>query len=329
MRWYLLAAAMIGLSISEVTTFAQRPPADQRLGISQSTPEDAGFFATTGVVRFQLIQGRLCLDAPRHRKGSQSHDVGDVYESITVTAQRGIPSLHYVCQTPDQHLTLSVQGANYVRIESFLPKTGERSILDQPELGVINWQTAHGELSEEHEGATLLHVRQCNSGSFDLHYGRLMGRLLRGKTIRALASATQTRLIQQAELVEGPHSDAIAETVRQLRAPKRAARMQAQQKLIHWGTPIIPVVQSLNPDDLDAEQRERLRHVLSRLKHHVDDTPASMAMLLVNDRHYWNLIAPRLSERQVQLANHHLTRAGLDVVMLQSRPDARIAANND
>ena len=119
MRWYLQAAVVIGLSITDVASQAQGPPADQGLSTSRSTPQDAGYFAKSGVVRFQLVHGRLCLDPPRHRKGSQSQDRDGVYESITVTAIRGIPSLHYVCQTDQNEITLSVEDAQDIRIESF------------------------------------------------------------------------------------------------------------------------------------------------------------------------------------------------------------------
>ena len=117
MRWSLLIA-VIGLSSTDVASFAQGRPDGQRPSATRSTPEDAGFFTSKGVVRFQLIQGRLCLDSPRHRKGSQNRDDGRVYESITVTAERGIPSMHYVYQTPKHHLTLSVQKANAMRLEN-------------------------------------------------------------------------------------------------------------------------------------------------------------------------------------------------------------------
>ena len=149
MRWSLLVA-VIGLSITDVASLAQRPPDNQRLALTQSTSEHAGFFASTGVVRFQIIQGRLCLDAPRHRKGCQNRDEDDVYESITVTAERGIPSMHYVCQTPDHHLTLSVQKGDSVRIESWFPKTTERSVLEQPDFGTISWTHSRGDLKEQY-----------------------------------------------------------------------------------------------------------------------------------------------------------------------------------
>ncbi len=329
MRWYLLAAVIFGLSITDVASQAQGPPGDRRLSLSRSTPQDAGFFATSGVVRFQIVHGRLCLDPPRHRKGSQSRDSDGVYESITVTAERGIPSLHYVYQTPQQHLTLSVQKAGHVRIESYLPKTSERSILDQPEIGSVSWSLSRGDLNDEHRGATLLHVRQGDPSGFDLHYGRLIERLLRGQSVGKIADDTQAKLLLHANLVSVPDAESIRQSIRQLRSSRRTKRMEAQHRLLSWGTPIVPIIHAMNPDDLDQEQRDRLRQVLRRLRRPVNDTPASLAMLLINDHQYWSLIAPRLTNDQVQLANHHLTRAGLDTIMLQSRPAARIAVASE
>ncbi len=185
MRWSLLVA-VFGLSITDAASFAQRPPDGQRLDATRSASQDAGFFASTGVVRFQLIQGRLCLDAPRHRKGSQNRDENGVYESITVTAERGIPSMHYVYQTPEHHLTLSVQHAESVRIESWFPNSAERSVLEQPELGKITWSLQRGDFEQQYDGSTLLHVRHTDAVGFDLHHGMLVERLLRGTSLRSV-----------------------------------------------------------------------------------------------------------------------------------------------
>ena len=142
MRWYLLVAAL-GLSQFQTAIFSQEPPGDQRLAPVSDPPSfsgytESGYFSSTGFVRFQLIQGRLQLDSPRHRKGAQQQREGKVYESITVTASLGKPSLHYVLQTPRQDLTLSVQQASRVRIESLLHRTGERAILDQIAMDEIS-----------------------------------------------------------------------------------------------------------------------------------------------------------------------------------------------
>ena len=200
MRWSLLVA-VFGLSISDVASFAQGPPEGERLSAARSASDDAGFFASTGVVRFQLIQGRLCLDCPRHRKGSQNCDEDGVYESITVTAERGIPSLHYVCQTDQHHLTLSVQQANAMRIESWFPLTDERSVLEQPGFGKVTWVHARGDLEDEYEGTNLLHLRHTNPATFDQHFGVLIRRLLQGQSLRSLSDATERVMLRELPLV--------------------------------------------------------------------------------------------------------------------------------
>ncbi len=327
MRWSLLIA-LFGLSITDVASFAQRPPDDQRLALTQSSYQDAGFFASTGVVRFQLIQGRLCLDAPRHRKGSQNRDEKGVYESITVTAERGIPSLHYVCQTPEHQLTLSVQKANSVRIESWLPKTSERSVLIQPEIGSITWTHSHGDLNQQYEGSTLLHIRHADPTNFDLHCGLLIQRLLRGQSLLSLSDATKTEMLNQIAGTRLPDVVAIQECVDQLRSRRRSQRMAAERQLLAWGTPIIPAIHQLSEDDLDAEQAQRLRCILNRLRPRVDDSPSTLAKLLVNDQTYWSGIASSLSGNQLSLANDHLERFGVEPIAVSTTPEARIAASN-
>ena len=137
MRWKLPFAVLLGLSFSDVASFAQRPPDDEGLpsASAENAPyliEDAGYFDHDGVVRFQLIQGRLCLDAPRHRKGVQHQHSDGVFESITITAQRGIPSVHYIHRTERHEILLSVRDAMAVRIESTLIPAGETAVIEQP-----------------------------------------------------------------------------------------------------------------------------------------------------------------------------------------------------
>jgi hypothetical protein len=328
MRWSLLVA-VFGLSITDVASFAQRPPDDQRLAATRSASQDAGFFASTGVVRFQLIQGRLCLDPPRHRKGSQNRDEDGVYESITVTAERGIPSLHYVCQTPDHHLTLSVQRAQSLRIESWFPNASERSVLEQPDSGTITWTHSRGDLTEQHDGSTLMHVRHADPLDFDAHYALLVERLLRGQSLESLSEATRCAMLSQITDAKTPDVASVRQCVDELRSNRRAARIAAERQLLAWGTPIIPTLQKLSWNDLDAEQKDRLRHVLRRLRPSVDDTPSTLAKLLVNDHTYWSRIAGDLSNDQLRLANRHLAKIGADQVVAWSEPAQRIAASGE
>lgn len=323
MRWSLLIA-VFGLSITDVASFAQRPPDGQRLSAARSASQDAGFFASSGVVKFQLVQGRFCLDAPRHRKGSQNRDANGVYESITVTAERGIPSLHYVCQTPQHHLTLSVQQARDVRIESWFPALSERAVLEQPEHGPICWTHSRGDLADEYHGATLLHIRHADADNFDLHFGLLAERLLRGKSLRCLSETTKSEMLSQ--LGEAtPEVDQVIECVNQLGSRSRARRVAAERQLLTWGTRIIPTLSRLESSDLDQEQQNRIRSILRRLRLPVNDTPATLATMLLCDRTYWEAIAGDLTKENLHLTNQHLKRTGLAVIEVTDQPEHRVA----
>lgn len=328
MRWCLLLA-VLGLSVAHEASFAQRPPGDERPGSDRSTPDvdypDSGYFASAGVVRFQLIQGRLELDSPRHRKGSQNREVGPYYESITVTASRGIPSLHYVYQAPQQRLTLSVQHATHVRIESDFPKTGERAVLDQPEQGPITLTVGKGFQKREHSGTTLLHVRLDDPATFDIHFGKLIQRLLRGRSIGQLSQSTETILLQQASDSQTFSFDEVQECLHDLRSSKASTRRKSEKRLLNWGTQILPILNSLSTTDLDAEQIDRIRHLRRKIRSREDDTPRSLAMMLINDRDHWARLSTRLSREQMQLANVHLTRVGLESLLMPSDPVVRIA----
>lgn len=325
MRWSFFIA-VIGLSITDVASFAQGPPDGERLSTTHS---ETGYFASAGLVRFQLIQGRLFLDCPRHRKGSQNRNEDGVYESITVTAERGIPSLHYVLNSEQHHLTLSVKQARVVRMESWFVDSDERAVLEQPELGQIRWTQTHGDIEDQYEGTNLLHLRHANASTFDSHFGLLIKRVLRGTSLQSISSATQRSMLE--ELSEQPAFDfpKIAQCVEQLRSGRRSDRIKAERQLLSWGTPVTPALHQLIDGDIDQEQRQRLRLILRRLRPSIDDTPATLAKLLVNDRAYWERIASGLSGEQLQLTNLHLRDFGTEPVELVSQPTARIATARD
>ena len=269
MRWCLLIA-VLGLSVAREASFAQRPPGDEGPGSPASKPgaeyPDSGYFASAGVVRFQLIGGRLQLDAPRHRKGSQNREVGQFFYFITVTACRGIPSLHYVYQSPKQRLTLSVQHATHVRVESVRTDTGQRAVLDQPPSGPITWTVSEGARQRSHQGPTLLHVRSDDPNTFDQHCGVLIQRVLRGRSLERLSDNTQAILLQHVTDEESFDSSLVVDCLQKLRSPKASTRRKAEKQLLAWGTRILPILDSIDRDDLDSEQLERIRQLRRKLR---------------------------------------------------------------
>ena len=311
MRWRFSLAVLLGLSIANAAPQAQGQPADEGSSSASASPIADGYFASRGVVRFQLIAGRLRLDPPRHRKGSQQRDSGGVYENITVTAERGIPSLHYVCHTPVQQLTLSVREATELKLESWLSESGERSILLQPEYEPLTWEISGAGTTRRYRGASLLHVRAEAPRDFDRHFAQIMTCMLRGRSLAVVNRRTRAALLRKVTAVQAPGRSEVCAAVDRLRADKRRLRVEAERQLLEWGSVILPVVRTLPADRLDPEQAARLRRIRRELRPPVEDTAASLATLLVRDQTHWDLLAGELTAEQVARINPHLDRLGL------------------
>lgn len=82
---------------------------------------------------------------------------------------------------------------------------------------------------------------------------------------------------------EIPHEETIRELVRQLDAPQRAVRDNAEAKLLEFGAPILPILSKFVPTSAEAKLRwERVRHHL--VMQRVDrEAEASLVTLIATD----------------------------------------------
>ncbi|MEM9587830.1 MAG: hypothetical protein AAGA03_11175 [Planctomycetota bacterium] len=313
MRWRYLAVAC-GLLVAMQASFAEGPPDTGGATSGSSPSEIAGYFTTAGVVRFQLTGGRLRLDPIRHRKGSQQVSQNDVEESISVTSERGIPSLQYAYRSPHRYLTLSVEHSEAVRIESWTPGLNRRSVLDQPKSGPITWTLTGAPGSdpdaapEVYQGNTLLHLRAANTAAFGRDFDPLIGRLLRGRTIGNVVEETNGKLMEMMAVGDLIDPEQFQDAVDGLSAPRRVTRATSFQKLASWGTCAIPLIRELPDDRLDSEQTLQIEQLLKRTRRCTDDTGASLAALLLHDRTYWKLVLPNATAHQRELVRTRLNQ---------------------
>ena len=328
MKWRGMIVLLLGLSQAMGASATGEASGDECLDPNGPAPLADECFATAGAARFRLAGGRLSLDPVVHRKGSESRDGAGAFESLRVTADRGIPSLHYVRHTDRQQLVLSVRDAREVRLESWLPGSGQRSLLEQPARGDLRWTLRDGGGDDERviTGATLLHVRAEDPERFDHHYDATIRRLLRGTSLRTIEQTARAAMLRHLPTFESPDRDAVVRAVRELAAPERARRIAAERQILRWGTPAVPLLESIDHSRLGPEQQARLRSIRGRLGRDRDDTPASLAMRLINDRDYWNVIADRLAPDEFDSANRHLATVGLPRLPAELGNRERIAA---
>ena len=328
MRWSIVLA-VIGLSITDVASFAQSKPDGEIPSKARPESRVPSLFSEAEMVRFHLIQGRICLNSRQHRKGTRSRDEPGLCESITVTSEQGIPSLHYVFQSAGHRVTLHIQHAVHVRIESHREATGEHSEMEQPAFGQVKWSRSGPGRSLQVEGATLLHLWQQDPHGFDHDFGLLISSLFPDSSFETLAHDTNSALLAEAYRRGKPTLAEIEAAVESLSAPRVAQRLVAHRQLLQWGTPVLPVLHTLPKDRLSVEQRARLRDVRLRLRTCQNDTPASLAKLLVNDKEYWQLIALQLNDQQVEAVDRHLVHIGLEPLRPFARSGSQVAVNSE
>uniref|UniRef100_UPI00356A9116 hypothetical protein n=1 Tax=Novipirellula sp. TaxID=2795430 RepID=UPI00356A9116 len=151
---------------------------------------------------------------------------------------------------------------------------------------------------------------------FDLHYADLTSRVLRGNSIAELSDQIHVAVLAHHDRLPRIPLSEVVRCVEQLRSSRQNTRISAQQQLLRWGTPIIPMVQRMMATDLELEQRARLGETIRMLRPRVEDTPRSLAMLMVNDPLFWELEKPRLTQSEWGLVNQHLQQMGV----IESRP---------
>jgi hypothetical protein len=339
MRWSLLLPVVIGLSIaagrllSQETSTAERDDALQR---------PASLLRHTTAVHFQIVLGRLQLDPVRYRKGThhrQSPHRGAspvLTESLAINAQQGRPCLHYGRQTPECQLTLDVNELGKLHLESTAANGSSRLVLIQETGQPIKLRRFEGRFCEEHSFSTWFDLCVAVPDLYRQHLEPLVDDLLYPIRLCELVSQAHQRSIGD---LLATHSSAAApgaglpaqplppqidnqtldHWIASLGSSRRAQRVEALCRLHQQGISLLPRLSQIDKRSLDAEQRERLIHLIGQLTPRSDDHVARVAMLIRDDAEYWTAAAGQLSADQHSLVTARLER-------LRSPASAQVAS---
>ncbi|TWT70057.1 hypothetical protein Pan14r_23550 [Crateriforma conspicua] len=326
MRWRCLLAVILGLSMTDVATFAQGRPEAERLSPTPSSLTSDMSFDDHGMARFILVGGRLQLHPLQHRKGRETRDRGGVFESISVQSHAGLPTLQYTFQSAECHLSLNVQDAKSIRMELFVTDTQRRDVLEQYEGKPVRWIT-----DDTIEADSLLHLRRQNPQSFDKTFGEIVAHLLRGQSLHAFSRNVDRKLIHLVSSTDTalPRQDQIRQWIEALSADQIGKRQTAQNQLLRVGTPVLQMLDAIPSEHLDAEQRYRIKQIRRRLTPTMEDSVASWAHRLAMDRQYFATIAGDLPIDQQLIVNRHLESLGMEPIVGSSESLVHVATSSD
>jgi hypothetical protein len=116
----------------------------------------------------------------------------------------------------------------------------------------------------------------------------------------------------------------VLQLVAQLRGPDYRKRQRAMRELSGYGLGVLPILDALDPESLDAEQRHRLAQVRAELRIAAGDSPERVASWLRCDRTMWLTLLASPEPKTSELASEHLSR-------LYARPIsfAHVASDQD
>ncbi len=122
-------------------------------------------------------------------------------------------------------------------------------------------------------------------------------------------AALEKSLLRTAPITAGFDLAKTMHWVEQLGADTFRARQEAQRQLVELGPTVVPILRHLNADELDAEQRHRLRQIVRELtSDDHDDSVDHLTSLLAGDAWTWLVLIRRDEEDVRRMAWQRLSR---------------------
>ena len=301
MRWSV-ATVVIGLTLLATSSQAQQAAGDSLI-------------LSSGVAQFRLALGRIVLDPFHYKKVRLQAALGNETEDeefVCVTANRGTPSLHYLCQRGRCRVTIDTLDTNAVRIESTIEHPSgviEHLLFDQPAAGAIRIASSFDGDKRQFKTNSLWHLMAEQPILFGQQIKPVLSLIFDAERLQANAREIEAHLKRQViEQRRFTRAD-VDKLVHQLGSKRRARRIDAYTQLRDFGVSVLPLLDEIDPERLDLEQRHRINELKKHFDHQRNDTPARIATWLSIDKAYWNATCQNWSQSDRQAANDYLVTA--------------------
>jgi hypothetical protein len=252
------------------------------------SPVAKSLLAVEGRATFVLQLGRIVLEPRRYDRGTWSQTPADDQEEfLCITANRGVPSLHFQRQCGAERLVIDVLDASTVKIQ-YQPSEGSAIWLDQPVQGPIRvW--LDGEEAQSHHAASLWHLAVAQPSWFAQHLDPVLRELLGNQglvpQLHEIAAARSFAGLEPRPTGNHDGMGRVHELVNQLTESNRVTRATAERELIAIGPALLRHLDQLPASEPpDPEQQMRLRRIRRMLTPRQGDTPHSVAQWLAVDQ---------------------------------------------
>jgi len=239
-------------------------------------------------VQFDVISGRITAHNVRHQRKRMSvtSDMPEgAHETFSVSFEGQRPAVHYNCVDVSQALLIDI-----VDGDEFLIRH-ERENGGKPWSLYFNQTKSEGvTLRIESEAAAttrrapgfwhlmLLEPQLCRT-----HLVPLLESLRPDWRLTETADTLEKSLLELAKNGYNPPRQQLDQLIRQLGSNNFSKRRAADRELRNHGQSLHSYFKQLDPNSLNAEQRQRIRSISASLAIHVGDTPQRVTSQLAGD----------------------------------------------
>jgi hypothetical protein len=282
-------------------TCAQRIKADEPASIEPS-PSIA---TRIRWVQFHMVSGRVIATSPmvvqRMLVPTSTNQRGGRREVLSIEINSGIASLQYDLVAQGERLQIAVTGGNQLSISHGRSTEGYQLEYRQLPDGPVELTIDSNGQKRVWKADGYWQIDLAEPEVVRRRLAPLLELLRPSWQLAHLGSEIEDALLTRPSIDQKKDLPRWTEWVDRLASPRFAARQQAQRELLQAGQAVLPVLQSLDKGQLDAEQAYRVRTLIESLAIDYEDRVDRVAATLANSADVWLSLMARdeLAKRRV------------------------------
>ncbi len=245
-------------------------------------------------VRFDVAMGRLMATTIRTKQDRQRAERDlpcGATESLTVSIDRGLISLQYVAASESWQLAVRVVRRDDVEIRWTRRATDGRlfaTVYVQRPGEDVSLAVSEGEMPAcTYRASSLWHLAIVHPEVCREHLVGVMRRVRPEWPVADEANEIRETLLHVSPWEPATSLAEVRLLVAQLSHPDFRARQRADRELVSRGQRLLGLLNELDPQNLDAEQRLRIQQIRRVITSNTSDTPRRVATWLANDKRIW------------------------------------------
>jgi hypothetical protein len=215
-------------------------------------------------------------------------------------------NLQYELADPAEQLVILLAESKQLSIHRtrFEPKYAVR--FEQNPGQPLLFEVVEGDVQQTVRAESFWHLVLAEPKRVRRHLIPLLEILHPAWQLAAMGDAVEAAMVQRGQNPRPFDGPRWARLVDALGSPKFAERQNAQRELVNAGQAVLPYLQKLDRDRLDAEQASRVRALIDALSVDYEDTTDRIATWLADDAQAWLSLLARDELAKRRVATEHL-----------------------